>query len=52
MSMTLLLVGEAHLDVDLREFRLTVGAEVLVAEAARDLDSSVSKPASIMQNCL
>ena len=37
----LLLVGEAHFDVDLREFRLTVGAEVFVAEAARDLEIAV-----------
>ena len=32
-----LLVDEAHLDVELGELRLPVGAEVLVAEAARDL---------------
>ncbi len=31
------LVHERRLDVDLRELRLTVGAQVLVAEAARDL---------------
>ena len=30
-------VDEGHLDVDLGELRLTVGAQVLVAEAARDL---------------
>ena len=32
-----LLVGEAHLDVELGELRLPVGAEVLVAVAAGDL---------------
>ncbi len=32
-----LLVGEAHLDVELGELRLAVGAEVLVAVAAGDL---------------
>ena len=32
------LVDEAHLDVELGELRLTVGAEVLVAVAARDLE--------------
>ena len=30
-------LNEGHLDVDLRELRLTVGAQVLVAEAAGDL---------------
>ena len=32
---------ERHLDVDLGEFRLAVGAQVLVAEAAGDLDVAV-----------
>src|SRR6266550_1599837 len=32
-----LLVGEGHLDVELRELLQAVGAEILVAEAARDL---------------
>ena len=36
-----ILTGEAHLDVDLRELGLPVGAEVLVAEAARDLEVAV-----------
>ena len=31
------LVDERHLDVELGELRLAVGARVLVAEAARDL---------------
>ena len=35
------LVHEGHLDVDLREFRLTVGAEVFVAEALRNLEVAV-----------
>ena len=30
-------VGEAHLDVELHELELAVGAQVLVAQAARDL---------------
>ena len=34
-------VNEGHLEVDLREFRLAVCAEILVAEAARKLDISV-----------
>ena len=33
----ILLLHKGHLHVHLREFRLPVGAEVLVAEAARDL---------------
>ena len=33
----LFLVEERRLDVQLREFRLPVGAQVLVAEAAHDL---------------
>ena len=33
-----LLLDERHLEVDLRELRLAVGAQVLVAEAARDLE--------------
>ena len=36
-----LLRGEADLQVDLRELRLAVGAEVLVAEAACDLEVAV-----------
>ena len=32
-----LLVDERHLDVDLRELRLPIGAQVLVAEALDDL---------------
>ena len=32
---------ERHLDVDLRELGLAVGAQVLVAEAARDLEVAV-----------
>ena len=31
------LVDEAHLDIELREFRLTVGPQVFVAEATHDL---------------
>ncbi|CAB4345593.1 unannotated protein [freshwater metagenome] len=34
----LILVDESHLDVELRKFGLTVGPEVFVAEAARDLE--------------
>ena len=34
-------VNEGHFEVDLCEFRLTVSAEILVAEAARELDISV-----------
>ncbi len=30
-------LGEAHLQIDLRELRLTVGAQVFIAEAAHDL---------------
>src|SRR4030095_4239585 len=29
--------GEAHLDVELRKFRLAVGAQILVAKTTRDL---------------
>ena len=36
-----LLLDERHLAVDLREFRLAVGAQVLVAEAAHDLEVAV-----------
>ena len=36
-----LLRGEADLQVDLRELRLAVGAQVFVAEAARDLEVAV-----------
>ena len=32
---------ERRLDVDLRELRLAVGAQILVAEAARDLEVAV-----------
>ncbi len=35
------LLGEGHLEVDLGEFGLAVGAEVLVAEAASDLEVAV-----------
>ena len=37
-ALHILLPHEAHLDVDLGELRLAVGAQVLVAEAAADLD--------------
>jgi len=37
----LFLVAEAHLDVDLGELRLAVGAEVLVTETFRDLEIAV-----------
>ena len=37
----ILLVGEGHFKVDLRELGLTVGAEVLIAEAAGDLEIAV-----------
>jgi hypothetical protein len=50
ISMTVLAVDEAHLAVDLRELRLAVGAEVLVAEAVADLDVAVA-PAT-MRICL
>ena len=33
--------GKAHLQIDLRELKLAVGAEVLVAEAAGDLEVAV-----------
>src|SRR5581483_3376994 len=32
---------EAHLQVDLRELKLTVGAEVFIAEAAGDLEVAI-----------
>ena len=35
------LAREAHLKIDLGEFKLTVGAEILVAEAARDLEVAI-----------
>ena len=35
------LVGEGHLDVELHELELAVGAEVFVAEATRDLEVAV-----------
>ena len=35
------LAREAHLEIDLRELKLAVGAEVLVAEAAGDLEVAV-----------
>ena len=35
------LVDEAHLEVELGELRLAVAAQVLVAEAARDLEVAV-----------
>ena len=35
------LLRERHLEVDLRELRLAVGAQVLVAEAAGDLEIAV-----------
>ena len=38
---TRLLPRKAHLQVDLRELQLAVGAQVLVAEAARDLEVAV-----------
>ena len=44
------LLHERHLDVDLRELRLAVGALVLVAEAARDLH--VAPEAADHQNLL
>jgi hypothetical protein len=34
-------VREAHLQIDLRELKLAVGAQVLVAEAAGDLEVAV-----------
>ena len=34
-------IDKRHLDVELREFRLAVGAKVLVAETARHLDVAV-----------
>ena len=37
----ILLMYKAHLAVDLRELRLTIGAEVLVAEAAHNLEVAV-----------
>ena len=37
----ILLIGKRHLKVDLRELRLTVGAQILVAEAARYLKIAV-----------
>src|SRR4029077_15619522 len=45
-----LLGGERHLDVDLGEFGLAVGAQVLVAEAAGDLD--VALEASHLEDLL
>ena len=36
-----LLRGERHLQIQLREFRLPVGAQILVAEAARNLEVAV-----------
>ena len=36
-----ILLNEGHLKVDLGELRLTVGTQVLVAEAAGDLDVTV-----------
>src|SRR6202042_3493461 len=36
-----LLAREAHFEIDLREFELTVGAKVFIAEAARDLKIAV-----------
>ena len=36
-----LLAREAHLQIDLRELKLAVGAEILVAEAAGDLEVAV-----------
>ena len=33
--------GKRHLQVQLREFRLPVGAQILVAETARDLEIAV-----------
>ncbi len=45
-----LLVDERGLDVDLRELRLAVAAQVFVAEAARDLEVAL-QPAT-MQSCL
>ena len=38
---------ERHLDVDLRELGLAVGAQVLVAEAARDLEVACRSPTTI-----
>ena len=43
-------VDERHLDVELGELRLTVGARILVAETARDLH--VAADAADHQNCL
>ena len=37
----ILLAREGHLEVELREFRLAIGAQVLVAEAAHDLEVAV-----------
>ncbi len=37
----MLLAREAHFKIDLRELKLAVGAQVLVAEAARDLEVAV-----------
>ena len=44
------LLDERHLEVELRELRLAVGAQVLVAEAARDLE--VALVAGDHQSCL
>jgi hypothetical protein len=41
---------ERHLDVDLRELRLAIGAQILVAEAADDLEVAI-QPA-IIRICL
>ena len=40
-AMTVVLVDEAHLEVELGELGLAVAAQVLVAEAARDLEVAV-----------
>ena len=42
------LIGEAHLDVELHELELAVGAQVFVAEAARDLEVAI-EPADHQQ---
>ena len=36
-----LLARKAHLEIDLREFKLAIGAQVLIAEAAGDLEVAV-----------
>ena len=43
-------VDERHLDVELGEFGLAVGAEVLVAEAAGNLEIAVE--ARTIKSCL